>query len=65
MNRSQNKFLSCYMLLMAVLAFAMAPFGFAGMLEGRGGEGALPPLWGGGLCVGSGVILLYGYFRDR
>ena len=49
------------LLLFSVLAFAMAPFGFAGMLESRG-NGMLPPLWGGNLCLGAGISLLYFYF---
>ncbi len=49
-----------WLLSFSLLSFAMAPFGFAGMLEGRGGE-ALSPIWGGGLCLVIGIILLLFY----
>ena len=52
------------LLIMAILAFIMTPFGFAGVLETRG-SGYLPPLWGGSLCLISGVFLLYSFFRKR
>ena len=52
------------LLIMAIMAFIMTPFGFAGVLESRG-HGYLPPLWGGSLCLISGVFLLYSYFRKR
>ena len=53
------------LLIMAILAFIMTPFGFAGVLEPPRGHGYLPPLWGGSLCLISGVFLLYSYFRKR
>lgn len=50
-----------HLLIMAIMAFIMTPFGFAGVLESRG-HGYLPPLWGGSLCLISGIFLLYSYF---
>ena len=52
------------LLCFAVMAFLMTPFGFAGVLESRGG-GYLPPLWGGGLCLASGIILISLYLKKR
>lgn len=51
-------------LMWAMVAFLLVPFGFAGMLEGRGG-GHPNPIYSGMLCLIMGCILLYFYFNAR
>jgi hypothetical protein len=52
------------LLIFGLLALLMVPFGLAGVLSSRG-HGDLPPLWGGGLCLVSGLILIYLYLTNR
>jgi hypothetical protein len=60
-GKPKRKFL---LLFFAAMSFLMAPFGFAGVLASRG-HGYLPPVWGGTICLISGIFLLYSFFRGR
>jgi hypothetical protein len=51
-------------LLWAIVAFLLAAFGFAGMLEGRGG-GLMNPLYAELLCFALGCMFLYFYFSEK
>lgn len=61
LNQSSKK---QYLLVLSILALIMAPFGFAGMLEFKQGR-ELSPLLAGLLCLGSGLLLLYSWHKNR
>jgi hypothetical protein len=58
-----NKFRSRWPLFMSLLAFIMAPFGFAGLLDFRGGHISQP--YSGGFCILTGLLFLISYFKRK
>lgn len=65
-NRLVNKESSSriHLLLGAIIALTMAPFGFAGMLEFRHGR-EISPILAGSLCLGGGLFLLYSWLNRK